>query len=382
MADVKQIYDIVNLAASMSLGKSAIVAIDTSSFVSLGEQLEDLNKKDMFNNVLNDVLGRTVIASREYNSAEDDGMVMDGFTYGTILRKLYVDVPGAIENPAYEIGKEGFVAEYAPIYKPTIKQYLFSKAGTFEMGVSIPDDLYDSAFHSEQEMGILISAIMLALENRYTIAISDLKRLCRATYIANVLNLGGVRAVNLLSEYNTLTNESLTFAGALRNSEFLIWASMTISQYTERLADMSTLYNAAGNLRHTPRDLQVLTVLDNFDKAIRYNMRSGVYHEDLVTMPRYNTVNFWQGTGTSYDIADTSKVSIKIETTSGESDLTYSGVMAILYDIEAMGVTIDKPRSKSQYYPHEEFTNHWKKATKGYFCDLSENAVVFYMAET
>lgn len=378
--DVKQIYDIVNVAAQMTLGQTALVAVDTSSFVSLGEQLDESKMTDMFNRTLTDVIGRTVISQRALEDGDADGMVRDGFEYGAILRKLYVDVPEATENPAYQIGDDDFEAKYAPIYKPTIKQYLFSKTGTFEMGVSIPDDLWDSAFHSESEMAVLISAIHLALQNRFAIAMRNLKRLCRATFIANILNSGGFRAVNLLAEYNASTGSSLTVDSALGDENFLRWSSMTITQYSKRMTDESILFNAAGNLRHTPRDLQVLTLLENYATAVQYNMLSNVFHNELVSLPRYNEVNFWQGTGTAYSFKDASTVSIKVTTDSGSADITFPYVLGVLYDIEAMGVTIDKLRDKVQYYPHEEFTNYWKKATRGYFNDFSENGVVFYMA--
>lgn len=383
MADVKQIYDIVNVAANMVLGKTAIVAVDTSSFVSLGEQLSaDSKIKDMFNDALTDVIGRTVAGVRPYLDDSTDGMVRDGFTYGMILRKIYVDVPDADENPAYEVGKNDFNPEYLPINKPTVKEYLFSKTGTFEMGVTLPDDLWDSAFHSESEVGILISAIYVALDNRYQLALTNLKRLCRATYMANVINYGnGARAIDLLNLFNAqYPDKKLTSQDdALKSSDFLKWSSMVITQYTKRFRDMSTVFNQAGNLRHTPVDMQVLTLIENYASAVRYNLQSNIYHEELVALPRYNEVNFWQGTGKTYAFKDASTVSIKITTTSGSTELTFPYVLGVLYDIEAMGVTIDKLRDKKQYYPHEEVTNYWKKATRGYFCDMSENGVVFYL---
>ena len=388
MADVSQIYDTVNLAANLTLGKQAIVAVNTATFVSLGEQLDELNLRDQFNGVLYDVIGRTVTAAmRSLDDDNNDGMILDGFTWGTIYRKLYVDTPEAIENPAYEIGKPNFTAKYAPIYKPIIKQYLFSKMGTFEVGVSIPDDLYESAFNNETEMAVLIAAILLAQQNRYKMAIADLKRLCRATFIANVINAKDVRGVDLLLMYNQLKSTTLTPEQALLNSDFLLWSAMTITQYSKRFADPSVIYNQAGNMRRTPKEYQVLTLLENYVSALQYQTKSNVYHEEFVSLPHYNEVNYWQGTGTSYTFKDASTVSIEIEGTTAEgqattTDLTYSYVIGLLYDIEAMGVTITKEKDKSQYYPHEEFTNHWKKATKGFFNDYSENGIVFYLNGT
>lgn len=388
MANTQQIYDIVNLAANMVLGKKAITAVNTTSFVSLGDQLEETEMRDAFNGVLYDVIMRTVIATmRPMEDDEADGMVYDGFSYGAILQKLYVDVPDAIENPAYKIGEANYQPKYAPIYKPIIKQYLFHRSGTFEFGVSIPDDLYDTAFHSEQEMAVLISAILMAQQNKYKLALADLKRLCRATFIANILNIKDARAVNLLELYNTAHGTTLTPENALLNSDFLLWSAMTINQYSKRLVDPSVIYNSAGNMRRTPKQYQVLTLLENYVSALQYQTKSNVYHDQFVELPHYNEVNFWQGTGQTYAFKDASTVSIEIEGTnsSGQpatTDLTFPYVIGVLYDIEAMGVTIMKEKDKTAYYPEHEFTNHWKKATRGYFNDLSENGIVFYMAST
>lgn len=391
MAEVAQIYDIVNVTAEMVLGEKAITAVNTSTFVSLGEQLDELNMKDKFNNTLNDVIGRTQIATtRSTEDDNTDGMFVDGFTWGTILRKLYVDVGDATENPAFEIGKSDFKAEYAPIYKPDIKQYFFTKTGTYEYGVSIPDDLYDSAFHSETEMAVLISAILQALQNAFNRAIRNLKRLCRATYIANVLNSKDVRGVDLLNGtagYNTVKGTTLSPEQAMLNDDFNIWSAMRISQFSNWLEDENAIYNLAGNIRRTPKDYQVLTLLSDYTTALKYMTKSNVFHEEFVTLPHYNEVNFWQGIGTAHSFKDVSTVSIEIDGKTAEgqattTDLTYPYVIGILYDIEAMGVTISKQKDKSQYYPHEEYTNHWKKGQTGFFNDMSENAIVFYMSET
>ena len=236
-------------------------------------------------------------------------------------------------------------------------------------------------------MAVLIAAILLAQQNRYKMAIADLKRLCRATFIANVINAKDVRGVDLLLMYNQLKSTTLTPEQALLNSDFLLWSAMTITQYSKRFADPSVIYNQAGNMRRTPKEYQVLTLLENYVSALQYQTKSNVYHEEFVSLPHYNEVNYWQGTGTSYTFKDASTVSIEIEGTTAEgqattTDLTYSYVIGLLYDIEAMGVTITKEKDKSQYYPHEEFTNHWKKATKGFFNDYSENGIVFYLNGT
>lgn len=381
MADVKQIYNIVNQAAKMVLGDTAITAVDTSSFISLGNAIlnsEDNKNLDMFNKAIMDVVGKTIISNRVWRNNDKSGIIKDPFTYGAILRKYYVEVGDAKENPAYNISNTNFSATYAPIMKPTIKQYLFDKLSTFEYGVSVPDDLWKTGFHSETEMGVLIDAVFVSLDMKMELALVNLTRLTRAAYMARLINAGGVRAVNLLAEYNTATGQSLTAGKALMDKEFIRWSNMIIGMYTDRIEEPSRLFNNAGNIRHTPKSLQVLSVLSNYARASEVYLESDTYHDDLVKMPHYNKVAFWQGSGTSYAFNDVSAIKIKLD---DSTTVEATGIVAFLHDIEALGVTLDQPRTKTQYYPHEEFTNYWEKGTRGYFNDLSENAIVFYIAD-
>ena len=58
-----------------------------------------------------------------------------------------------------------------------------------------------------------------------------------------------------------------------------------------------------------------------------------------------------------------------------------ANIVACIYDRDAMGVTIDKRRTKSIYNPKDEYTNYFMKAEMGFYNDLSENGVVFYLEE-
>ena len=92
----------------------------------------------------------------------------------------------------------------------------------------------------------------------------------------------------------------------------------------------------------------------------------------------YDTVPYWQGSGTSFDFDDTSKIVIKLDET---NTVTQTGVIAVAYDYEALGTTIDERRSSTERTNKDEYTNYYNKANIGYFNDMSENGIVFYIAE-
>ena len=52
-----------------------------------------------------------------------------------------------------------------------------------------------------------------------------------------------------------------------------------------------------------------------------------------------------------------------------------------MFDRDALGVSNLDRRVTTNYNPVGEFWNEWHKADAGYFLDLDENFVVFYIAE-
>ena len=184
MADINQIYTIVNTAAKQAFGQEAITAIDTASFISLGDDVLSTDRNtDAFNNALNDVIGRTIISTRVYN-ADADPLVRKPFEFGMALRKIYVEIGDAEQNNSWEIGKDSYTPDFAPIKKPIVNQHLFSRLSTYEFGVTIPDDLWTTAFHNEQEMAALIEGIFVAMETRLQTSLKHLNNLVRASFMA------------------------------------------------------------------------------------------------------------------------------------------------------------------------------------------------------
>lgn len=382
MATVTQVYTLVNNVAKMALGQDAISVCDVSSLVALGDTVLSSDKNtDVFMNTLVDRIGRTVFSVRNYTASYPD-VVKHPFEFGCIVQKIYVDLPESKVNNAWEIGKNEYVPTYAPVVKPTVKQKLFNGISTWEIDITIPDDILKTAFTNATAMAVMVQAIFTAIDNKMELDLENMVNLTRASFIARKIKGGKpCGAINLLTEYNTETNASLTVSSCLRNPDFLKWASMNISLWLNRMSRMSTLFNEESYKRHTPKDDLVFTVLDNFASATSAFLESDTYHNELVKLPRYNTVPYWQGSGTDYDFESVSKIDVKLNATDEEAT-TYTGVIAVAYDYEALGVTLNNKRETTERNNKDEYTNYYKKANMGYFNDMSENGIVFYIANT
>ena len=377
MSKVEQIYTLVNETAKESMGEKAIAVKDVSSLIALGDSiLSSASDTEIFLNTLVDRIARTVFSVRRYET-DTEGMVRHPFEFGCIVQKIYVDMPEAKQNNSWEIGKEGYTPVFAPVIKPTAKQKLFKGITTWEVDVTIPDYMLRTAFLNETSMATFIDAIFTAMDNMITLALENNANLTRASFIARKIKGGKpCGAINLLHEYNTLTSASLTVEGAMMNAEFLAWASRAINLWVKRMSKMSVLFNEEGYKRHTPKDKIVVNLLQDFTSACDTFLGANTFHDELVKLPMYDSVAYWQGAGESFDFNDTSAINIKIDES---NTITKKGIIGIVYDYEAMGVTLNERRSTSERNNHDEYTNYYNKANIGYFNDMSENGIVFYL---
>ena len=380
MSDVKQIYSILNDVAKQSLGTEAIAVVDTQSFISLGDKvLKSDTDTENFLSKLTDRIAKTVYSVRNYTGINKN-LMREPFDYGVIVQKIHVEMPEAKENNAWKIGEQGYTPTYAPVIKPTVSQKLFNKLSTWEIDVTIPDFMLKTAFLNESSMATFIDAIFTAMNNAMVMCADNNANLIRANFIGNkIYSAQPTQAINLLSQYNTLTNANLTVASCLRDVDFLKWATMQISLWTKRMRVMSKLFNEDSNSKFTSGEYLVLDVLQDFASSTATFLQSDTYHKELVALPMYNEVPYWQGSGETFAFADTSKISVKID---GANEVTQGGIIAVAYDYNAIGTTINEPRSTTERNNKDEYTNYYNKATIGCFNDLGENGIVFYIAES
>lgn len=364
-----QIYTIVNSLAEQSLGMTGLTATD-ASFISVGKEVLATDKNtEQFYKTLADRIGKTVFAIREYRN-KNKALLAEGVEFGIALQKITFDLLTAKESKTWT----GMETNPFEVFNSNVKQSIFSVMSVWEFDLTVWDRQLRTAFINAQNMGAFINGLMTAFYNSMELAEENLGNIAKASLIARKKE----KAINLLHEYNTLTNAGLTVGKCLTDKDFLKFASMTISMYSDRLTSMSKLFNDGSVAKHTPKENQSLTVLNDFAKACSYFMESDTYFKDLVALPKYNVTNFWQSSGATYAFSDIS--AINVDLASG-TNVTMSGIVALLADDEAVKITVQDKRITSSYNPRGEYTNYFAKGEKGFINALDENAIVFYVAE-
>ena len=384
---VTQVYTILNNITQEILGDTAVVNEDLSNVVDIGDSLQNVGGLDNYVRSLNDHIGRMVFVDRVYGGRAPS-VLMDGWEYGSIMEKVRADIPDAAENESWDL-QDGQSYDPNIFYKPSVSVKFFNRRVTFEIPISITERQVKSSFSNATQLNAFYSMIQNAIQTSMTVKLDALIMRTLNAGIAEVLHdafpsgtysgATAPRAVNLLYKYNTEVNPgtALTPDKALSSPDFIRYASLQIAMYSDRLEVISKLFNVGSTEKFTPKARQRIVMLSEFKRAADVYLQSDTFHDEFTRLPSSDSVTYWQGSGTDYAFTSTSAVDVK--TPSGDT-VSATGILGVIFDRDALGVTNMDRRVTTNYNPKAEFWNEWHKMDAGYFLDLDENFVVFYVA--
>lgn len=389
---VVQIKDLMNSVTTEILGKGDIVAEDLSNVVDIGKEIFDNTDVDNYVKSLVNHIGKVIFVNRPY-TGNIPSMLMDSWEFGSVLEKIQADIPDATENSTWDL-QDGKSYDPNVFYKPKVSAKFFNSKVTFEVPMSFTERQVKESFSSAAQLNGFVSMIYNAVDKSMTIKIDSLVMRTMNNMIAQTLHAEfpdvtddayathtGNKAVNLLKLYNDKYTKSLTPETAITDPDFIRFASYIMGLYADRLGKLSTLFNVGKKERFTPADMLHVVMLSDFEKAASTYLYSDTWHNENVKLPAAETVPYWQGSGEDYSFAKTSDIHVNISNGSGATvEVVASGILAVMYDRDAMGVCNSDRRVTTQYNAKAEFFNNFYKYDASYFNDLNENFVVFFVA--
>ena len=378
---INQVKDLVNKIVRDAYGGQAPYANDLTGLVSMGDKVFSSNTDtELFMNSLTNMISKTVFSNRSY-TAKTNNIMMENLEYGSMVRKIYVEPMEAEDNTSWKL-TAGTPLDLGVITPPSALQKLFESRNTWQLELTIPDYQIKSAFTGYEEMSAFITSIYTQIENSLNMQIERLSSTCLANFIGEKIYYAkgnpteGIHAVNLLENYNTLASTTLAPEEALRDTEFLKYAGREIKQTIKRMENMGVMFNTEGYKRFTPpNELHVLFHTDYASSNATY-LQSDTFNKDMVDLPKYDEVSYWQTQGQNGLLEDTTLVNI---TTSSGNIVKQKYIIGFIFDHAALGVMVNRKGSQAFYNPKYEVTQKWEKADYGYFNDMSENGVVFYL---
>lgn len=369
---VKQIYDIVNSVNKQTMGLADLTVVDEQGLISLGQTVLTTNGlADTWLNSLAQRIGRTIISFREYKSKYSD-MVLDSMQWGNIVQKIKVSMPEATEDESYDL-VDGQSVDMYKVANPKVQQSFFTSETPYQFYVTVKRTQLEEAFISETSMNGFIGAIYGEVQNAIELSLESLARNCINNFIGEKIK--AAKQINLLDMYNNETSKALTVDTCLHDKEFLAYCVSRINLYSKYMENMSTEYNNGTQTRHTPKSLQHLRVLEDFESRLETVVQYQAFRDNYVKLNNYHTTSFWQS------IKKPSEINVNIS--SDGTAVNSSGILAVLYDRDALGLyKKDSWNSTTPFNSAGGYYNTYYHHKELYFNDLSENFVVFVIADS
>ena len=386
---ITQVYDFVNTATQEALGTEVVVAEDLSNIVTVGEAVFNANAMDKYVKALVNRIGKVIFVNRVYQGSAPSVM-MDGWEYGSVLQKVSTGLPEAKINETWEL-EDGQSYDPHVFHKPKgIVVKFYNEYVTFEVDMSFTEDQLKMSFTSAAEMNGFISMLYTSVENKMTVSIDELIRRTINNLIAETIyddyqgaelnTKSGVKAINLLYRYNNTVNSGgtpLTVDKALSNLDFIKYAAYFIKLTHDRMRTMTTLYNIGDQPRFTTQDYSKIVLLSDFSSAADVYLQSDTFHNEFTKLPTAETVTYWQGTGKDFDFDSVSKINVN---STQNHQVEATGILGVMFDRWSLGVSNVSRKVTSQWTPNAEFFTNFYKYKAGFFNDLNENFVVFFIA--
>lgn len=381
-----------------------ITEINDTTIVDLGKKLNIQNGSiaenspvDVMYKALMSQIGKIVIDSRSY-VAQLPRLFVDAINWGLFtemvtyeLSDVMVDemwnpngfIPYSDTNGKKE-GERIASIEFG-FYKPPISAKIYKRNHGIMTALTVGREQMFTAFSSADEYSRFIAGLYNSIENTL--------QLKAEIYALMTVSMGIAKArankneINLLQEYNTLTNQSLTADAYATNEDFQRYCLKRMADVKSNIMRFTTAYNNHEHITFASEPNVIL--LNQFANALKFGVRANTYNEKLLGIGDYDTVNSWQAVTAGsnmfdFDTASTISLTEASATEAGittpATNKTIKHVVGVIYDRLAMGITLDKRKTTSQYSASRDTTNFFYHSLVNYIVNDNYPIVSFIIA--
>lgn len=379
---VNQIHEIMNTVTSEVLGKENVVTEDLSNIVEVGKEIINTDKIDSYVNKLVHHIGKVEYTNQKY-TGNAKSVLMDSWEYGSILQRIDAELPTAYENSTWNL-VDGQTYDPNIFYQPKVTSQFFDNKVTFEIPISFAEKQVKESFSNSNQLNGFLSMLTNQVDTSMTIKLDSLIMRTINNYIGNVMDTNNPNTnINLLKMYNDKTGETLTAEKCLTDSRFLRFANFIINTYVDRVSRISKLFNIGCKERFTNTENKNLILLTDFVNSSNVFLQADIRHNELTGVTNFDTVPYWQGSGNNFAFNEISSINVKINNGTGKGkEVKKTGIIGVLFDKYALGVSNLDKRVTTNYNPKAEFYTNFYKADSGYFNDFNQNFIVFYVADS
>lgn len=374
---------LINNAAANFGGLETTVTQDLSNIVDFGRQLSDMNPwgTDAFFGKLADQFNSIKFWSRPYVSFAPS-VYVEAERFGSIRAMYRTPYLESEASPVYNLQNGQSYDQYV-VNKQNVDVRMWNDRFSSKIEtITLPHEQIESAFRNATEMMSFIGMLEMARTNSHSRAWDELIMSLFQAIIGLAVNAGGMQDIKLLTEYNAQFGASLTASNALFNEAFIRYAIYRMGIVRDQMRLVTKMFNTSGYMTATAPDRQRTVMLTDFARA------AGVYLHDApnqfntgsLQIPSADIVPAWQGMGQAGLFADRAATDTTLVISGNEVQSQVSGVIGVVYDEWALGVSAQRHEVTTAYNALGHYTNYFDQMFGGFFVSPDENIVVFRLA--
>lgn len=408
----KDCYALINAIAAEATGRDgSITAVDSSTFVSVGESIMRTGTENTLN-AISLVLGRTFMAVRPYEARLRIVNAINSGLYANRVRKIsymsrYAQPAGFVNTDlyinhamGYDNGSNGgsSVASMWEQNQPVPLEMNFAGSSVWDESTTVYEDALQAAFKDEASFSEFMTGVMTEKGNDIEVDKEAFNRATLLNFMAGIYDLNSVTggAIDMVAAFNAW-NGGTTYTGAqLRSTyrkEFLEFFVATVKKLSNQLTNRSIKYHWSPSktinsvqydlLRHTPKDKQKLILYRPFLIDAEASVLPEIFNDQYLKLANYEAVDFWQDELVPFGINVTPAIPDTSDPTTQKAGTTVAldYVLGVLYDEDAMMVDYQLEASYSTpIEARKRYRNIWWHFKRNSINDFTENGILLYMA--
>lgn len=290
--------------------------------------------------------------------------------------------------PGVEEGKRIAAIEFG-FYRPPVQVKLYQKAHAVMVALTTARDQFFTAFRGVDELNQFLAGLYNSVENTLQVKAEVYAMMCVSMGIATAYANNNLYDLRTMYQAAGGLTTGLRAAQLLDTPDFQRFMLQQIDLSKEYMSGYNALYNDH-SIGTFSNEMHV-TMLSQAASAAKFGVRANTYNEKLLGIGDYDTIPAWQAPLASgdtlpynFETASTISLTAAAATEAGmttDDPVSITGVVAVIYDRRAMGITVDKRKSTSQYSGARDSLNTFYHSLISYTVNASYGICGFYISE-
>lgn len=382
-----QIDTLVNAAYAQATGSADLsTPLDLSAFSDVGNGDPTLLREKFTGSLMGQLI-KNWYGDTSYRSEYVDDFYEDAETFGAIMQFIDVEIPHAQQNSAWKDFVSGVttVGTYT-VYLPVVTSKFFTRQEAWSIPLTITGEQWNQAFKDAAGLASFVNFVWLCVDNAMIQHLEDMNSANRNNWLAEKLQatadgVSGIHSVDLVAAYVADRGITTAFSAIdfLTTEDSLLYMAEQFDLYASYMLKQTELFNTEGKVKFVPRDRLVCQVNSSIAKRLDVFARSGVYHADMTSLPRYRDVAAWESME-SLDIADLTGINVTVTKADGTTaTVSQSYIVGFIADKWCIMHTVVQNRVASHRFDIEDVTHYEMQHLDRYMNNLGQNGVVFVL---